>query len=350
MTAKWPGRLHSAWRAYRLRWKRRYFLARAIRRRGQLVSVVNRTDLINPDDIIGFSTVRNEIERIEHFLEWHRKLGVSHFLIVDNQSDDGTAELLEAQPDVSLWTTKHSYKASRFGVDWLNFLLFRYGHGHWCLTLDADELFLPPHAGDGALRRLVRWLDNVGAEAIGAIMLDLYPKGQLGAQVFEQGQDPLDILRWFDRDGLHVQERADFRSDLVRGGVRGRLFFGQEPNRAPTLNKVPLIKWNRRYAYMTSTHIALPPRLNHVAWCGAKALPSAVLLHTKFLPSILKKSAEEKLRKEHFAKSALYDAYYDALAKGPELWTPDSVELEGWQQMTKLGLMKTGDFSDQDRS
>ena len=51
-------------------------------------------------------------------LDHHRKLGVRHFLIVDNASTDGTAQLLD-QPDISLWTTSASYKASRFGMDWL---------------------------------------------------------------------------------------------------------------------------------------------------------------------------------------------------------------------------------------
>jgi hypothetical protein len=342
--------LYHAWRAYRLRWKRRYFLARAIRRKRQLHPVKNRTDTIQPHDIICFSTVRNELERIGHFLEHHRALGVAHFLIVDNGSSDGTTEFLTSQSDVSVWTASTSYKAARFGVDWLTYLQFRYGHGHWCLTLDADELFLPPYAQNGALVPLINWLDAVGAPSLGATMLDLYPKGPVGLADHQPGQDPLRILRWFDRKGLSVEPRAEFQSDLVRGGVRGRVFFSEKPDRAPTLNKVPLVKWNRRFAYLTSTHLILPPRLNRVKSIGAKQLPSAVLLHTKFLPSIVQKSADEKLRKEHFANSDLYDAYYDALSSSPDLWCAESVEFQDWRQLVDLGLMKTGDLPDQYRS
>ena len=82
--------------------------------------------------------------RLPHFLDYYRRLGVDHFLFVDNGSDDGTAEYLAAQPDVSLWATNHSYRLARFGVDWLGWLQWRYGHGHWCLTVDADELLVYP--------------------------------------------------------------------------------------------------------------------------------------------------------------------------------------------------------------
>ena len=74
--------------------------------------------------------MRNEIIRLPYFLEYYRKLGVAHFLIVDNDSDDGTGEYLADQPDVSLWHTTHSYKLSRFGVDWLTWLQIKIGRAH----------------------------------------------------------------------------------------------------------------------------------------------------------------------------------------------------------------------------
>ena len=49
----------------------------------------------------------------------YRRLGVDHFLVIDNGSDDGSFEQLADQPDVSLWRTEARYRAARFGVDWL---------------------------------------------------------------------------------------------------------------------------------------------------------------------------------------------------------------------------------------
>ena len=47
-------------------------------------------------------TVRNEIVRLPYFLDYYRRLGAGHFLVVDNGSDDGTHEYLADQPDVSV--------------------------------------------------------------------------------------------------------------------------------------------------------------------------------------------------------------------------------------------------------
>ena len=35
------------------------------------------------------STMRNETFRMQYFLDYYRKLGFEHFVIIDNQSDDG---------------------------------------------------------------------------------------------------------------------------------------------------------------------------------------------------------------------------------------------------------------------
>ena len=127
---------------YVLRLARKRWRIRAFRKRRELRTLVDRTDLIAPDNILLFSTLRNERVRLPFFLRYYRDLGVSHFLIVDNDSDDGSREYLQAQPDVSIWTTPHSYKRARFGVDWLNWLQMKYGHDHWCLVGDPDEFFV----------------------------------------------------------------------------------------------------------------------------------------------------------------------------------------------------------------
>ena len=78
--------------------------------------------MIKPNDILLFSTIRNEEIRLPFFLKYYRNLGIIHFILVDNHSSDGSLALLKGQPDVSIWQTEHSYKKSHFGVDWLNCL------------------------------------------------------------------------------------------------------------------------------------------------------------------------------------------------------------------------------------
>ena len=334
--------VHGLWHAYRLRWKRRRFLFRIWRKRNQISVSADRTNDIGKNAILAFSTVRNERVRLPYFLEHYRKLGVDHFLFVDNDSDDGTAEYLSAQTDVSLWRTKHSYRLSRFGMDWLGWLQWKFGHGHWCLTVDADELLIYPTYETRDLKALTAWLDAQGTASFGAMMLDLYPKGPLEDARYDPGEDPTQTLCWFDPDNYRDQVHHYYGNTWIQGGVRDRVFFAQAPERAPTLNKTPLVRWSRRYAYVSSTHQILPTRLHDVFDLEGGSKVSGALLHTKFLPIIGKKSKEEIERQQHFQNSSLYAAYHQLLTQNPDLWYDGSCRYEGPDQLVELGLMSKG--------
>lgn len=330
------------WEAYRLRLKRRSFLWRALRKRRELVRIADRTRQIRPGAILLFAVMRNEADRLPFFLQHYRGLGVDHFLIVDNGSTDGTAEMLRDAGDVSLWRTMASYRSSRFGLDWVTWLMIRHGHDHWCLTVDADELLIYPYHDTRPLPALTEWLDASDLPAFPAMMLDLYPKGCLGAQPYRPGQDPRRILSWYDAGNYTITRQRRSDALWIQGGPRARAFFADRPRRAPTLTKIPLVRWNRRWAYLNSTHALLPRRLNRVydEW-GGEAI-SGLLLHTKFLDLIVGKSAEEKNRGEHFGRPGDFDPYYEALIADPELWTPHSSRLGDWRQLEAQGLMSRG--------
>ena len=120
------------------------------------------------------------------------------------------------------------------------------------------------------------------------------------------------------------------------------MFFADRPRHAPTLSKIPLVRWNRRWVYLNSTHAILPARLNEVYdQTGGEAI-SGLLLHTKFLPEVVRKAAEEKDRREHFGRPEIFDSYYDSLMDSPDFWTPRSTRLESWRQLEALGLMSRG--------
>ena len=326
--------------AYRLRWKRRRLLARAFRKRRQLSAVADRTAAIRPGAILLFICVRNEAARLPFFLRHHRALGVDHILAVDNGSTDGTAQLLADTPDVSLWRTDASYRLSRFGLDWVTWLMIRFGHGHWCLTLDADEILVYPNWPTRPLPALTDWLDRTGRRSMGALMLDMYPEGPLDATPYVPDTDPTDVLTHFDAGNYMIQRQEPMGNLWVQGGPRARAFFSTEPRRAPTLQKVPLIRWDRRFVYVNSTHAALPRALNDIYAEGERL--TGALLHTKFLDGIALRSAEEMERREHFANAALYDDYYRSLIERPVLHVPHSTRYLGWRHLEGLGLISRG--------
>jgi hypothetical protein len=307
--------------------------------------MVDRTSKITRDSILLFSTFRNEKVRLPFFLRYYRELGVDHFLFVDNDSDDGGREYLAQQPDVSLWTTKASYKRARFGADWLNWLQRKYGHGHWSLVVDADEFFVYPFCDTRPLRALTDWLDASSIKSFSAMLLDMYPKGPFDAQPYREGQDPFEIASWFDSGNYVINRNRKFGNLWIQGGPRMRMFFADAPERAPALNKVPLVKWHRSYAYVSSTHSLLPRGLNQVydEWGGEKA--SGVLLHAKFLDTFGVKAAEEMARRQHYANSHEYRAYHETVGTEPDLWCKWSEKYINWRQLEILGLMSKGNWA-----
>ncbi len=331
--------------SYRMRWARKRLRFRAVRKRHELRRVADRTGQIKPDEILLFSTQRNEKIRLPYFLDYYRDMGVTHFLIVDNDSTDGTVDYLADQPDVSVWQTRASYKKARFGVDWLNYLQSRYGHKHWCLTVDPDEFLQYPFCDTRPLRALTDWLDACSIRAFSAMLLDMYPKGRLEDQPYLPGQNPLEIACWFDSGNYTMTRNPHYWNLWIQGGPRSRVFFPDEPYRAPALNKIPLVKWDRRYAYVHSTHMLLPRGLNLVydEWGGEKA--SGVLLHAKFLDTFADKASEEILRQQHYAESYEYRAYVENLRQDPQLWCNWSERFINWRQLEILGLMSKGNWA-----
>ncbi len=330
------------WTWYKLVWKRRRLLWRAFRSRHTLNPIQNRLTNTTADSVLVFVCVRNEMGRLPHFLDYYRRLGVSHFLIVDNDSSDGTAAFLAEQNDVSLWSTEASYREARFGLDWISYLLMRYGHDRWCLHVDADELLDFAHSDTKSILDLTHWLSDAGQVAFGALMLDLYPRGKLDAT--RTSLDPLEHLQWFDAGPYRSKRQKPLENLWVQGGARERMFFSDQTERSPTLNKLPLVRWHWRYAYVNSTHSILPRHLNRFYDGPNGDTPSGVLLHTKFLPEVISKSEEDRHRKQHFHDPDRFATYYEAVETAPVLWHEASTKLEDWRQLEKLGMLKPGDF------
>ncbi len=331
--------------SYGLRLERKRWRYRAMRKSRELSPLVNRTAYIREGDLLVFCTLRNEAKRLPYFLEYYRGLGINHFLFVDNDSTDGSADFLAEQPDVSVWRTNASYKRSRFGMDWINWLLMKYGQDHWCLTVDPDEFLIYPFCDTRPLRALTDWLDASSIKSFGAMLLDMYPKGPIGTLPYRAGQDPLDIAMWFDSGNYTIERNHKYGNLWIQGGPRARVFFPDAPEHAPALNKVPLVKWDNRYAYISSTHSLLPRGLNLIydEWGGEKS--SGVLLHTKFLDTFVHKAEEELERGQHYAGSREYKVYAERGQASPDLWCTWSEKYINWRQLEILGLMSKGNWA-----
>ena len=331
--------------SYQLRWQRKRWRWQALLKARELSVVHDRTSRIGPDDILLFCTFRNEDQRLPYFLQYYRDLGVNHFLMVDNDSDDGGADLVADQSDVSLWHTKAAYGAARFGVDWLTYLQGKYAHDHWALTVDVDEFFVYPFCDTRPLRALADWLDASEVRSFGAMLLDMYPKGPVSAQPYRRGDDPFRTASWFDAGNYTITRNHHLRNLWIQGGPRARMFFANKPKQAPALNKIPFVKWQRPYTYVSSTHMLLPRGLNLVYDQAGGEKTSGVLLHAKFVDTFSTRASEEAARAEHYGGAVEYKSYLDREGADPDFWCKWSEQYINWRQLESLGLMSKGNWA-----
>jgi len=291
------------------------------------------------NDIILFACLRNEKPRMTYFTDYYRKLGVKHFCFVDNNSDDGFIDWAKNYDDISVWHTEASYKKSNFGMLWLNFLLTKYGRNHWCVVVDPDEFLVYPYMETRNLNSLASFLEEDKRDCMHALMLDAYSNQALEDTKLLEGQSPFDICPYFDRDG-YIQAPGWSNGVWVRGGVRMRKQFQDRPEQAPSLNKIPFIKWRKGYHYRMSMHDAYPLRLNRPHAQNTVSV-SGALFHFKLISTLVEKASEELHRNEHYAAGREYARYRNATEA--EYFDPGiSVRYQGTRQLTSLGLISPG--------
>jgi hypothetical protein len=322
-----------------------------------------------PEEIRLFSKCRNEKLRLPAFLKHYRKLGVQRFFIIDNASDDGSAEFLKAQPDVHVFNTDGSFRAARGGTDWLNAVLQEFGVGHWCVTVDVVELLHYPGSESVGLRGLVHYLDDQGYQALHCLLLDMYP-GQSLREATEIGDDLVAVAPWFDPGPYRRFPCEDCPHVLIYGGVRERVFYPEaraddlmrklhvklyhrllfnlpvardsqrlrahRPHFPPCLTKVPLVRWDADTRYVNVNHFVSPRKL---------APEAGVLLHFKLLADFHQRADQEVARKEYYDGAVEFRRYSAKLRADREITfrNADSVRLESDAQLVALGLMRDSD-------
>lgn len=285
------------------------------------------------------STMRNEAFRVAYFLEHHRKLGFEHFIIVDNQSDDNLRALVRDAPDVTVFSANGSYKASRFGIVWVNHILSTYAVDKWILHVDPDEFLVYPECDREPIGELARKLEGAGMKALPTILVDMYSARPVTENACLPGQNPLEVCSYFDGDTYSESVQNPLSVKHIRGGPRARVFFGGNVAESPMLNKTPLVRWRPHYAFARSTNEIWPPYLAGNLFAKRKGMAGA-LLHFKFLSEFVAKIEEERERKEHCEE---YSDYSNALDRAASMsfMTENSVRYEGWRSLARCALIST---------
>jgi len=89
--------------------------------------------------------IKNEIDVIETNIRTHAKLGVDAFVIMDNNSNDGTRELLSKlskEFDITIYDEKGIFQQKKW-VTKLAFEAKKKYNPDWIINSDADEFWIP---------------------------------------------------------------------------------------------------------------------------------------------------------------------------------------------------------------
>jgi len=216
--------------------------------------------------------------------------------------------------------------------DWTDALRDRFGCGHWCLTLDANELLCFPAMEQLTLHDLTQYCDRHRCEGLFTLLLDLYPAGALSDAPYSAGESLIEAFPFFDAAGYVASRGVTFPPISVNGGPRRRVFGGQRPDKIfAVLRKTPLIRWRQGIAYRSVTHTHSPIRLADI---------TGALLHFKFMKDFAAFVTEEAARGERLPQ---YESYARTVSEQPDLVirAERSCRYEDSRQLVELGLMKS---------
>jgi hypothetical protein len=283
---------------------------------------------VAPDAIVLVCVMRNAAPYLPAFLEHYRRLGIARFAVVDDRSDDGTRELLDAAPDVDRFESHLSFREAGGSMGWRDALVARYGRNRWYVSVDADEFLLYPNSETRPLAAFVADLERAGLRRSLGPMLDLYPRGALGAAVLHPGQHPLAVSPLIDGEGYRISRERIGTS--IWGGPRTRLFGGE--NR---LSKFPVIFVDEATQFSGGTHHAPLPLARNFA------VPTCALLHFKFSAASLGEFRAFVAEGAHFGGSAFYRRIVESGVFGADLDLAyeGSLPVGATQELVRRGFM-----------
>ncbi|ETX30030.1 glycosyltransferase family 2 protein [Roseivivax isoporae] len=218
----------------------------------------------------------NEANILREFLAHYRSICRPSFFIVDDRSDDGTAEILAGEPDVTVFHPVLGSDYRQHQATWRNEILDAYGDGLWCLVPDIDEHFVWPDAEDRPFADYCDALADEGAEAVVTLMVDMYADAGLRDHVFDAGlgHSLREAFPYFDGPApaphgyfmrrLRRRALSQYATPPVRllGGMRARLFDGID-----VPSPIASFLLERLHRLDRPIHAALPERAaERLAW------------------------------------------------------------------------------------
>lgn len=264
----------------------RFLLSKPLRRRqvAQMSKRLYGPSFIPEGKPIVFCCFKNASYHLRAFIEHHQQLGFEYFVMMDNGSTDGSADMLKAYSGVTLYRSDAPFCTHQ--SEMREYLLNLYGRNRWCLQLDVDEHFRWLDYKNVSLSDFINTLERNRWTAVVAHMVDVFGHKPPSVHPRYSADSPsIDTLRarypyftgadlisrpYIFGTPLHRNTVSNPRIPCLYGGVRKSLFGTED-----FLTKHPFFFYGGSVKpVFTSAHTI----------CGASIADfSAILLHYKLV-------------------------------------------------------------------
>jgi len=293
------------------------------------IELIKRREQTEIEEPILVCAVKNDLNRIKMQIEHHRKLGIIHFIYIDNVSTDGTFEWLNEQNDVTLYRVKAPYdSATRNG--WWHRAVENEGYGKWYLFLDSDELFVYPGMENANIQKYIGFLEMKKINITTTPLIDMYSPNKIFESV--SYENVKDVYCFFDIK--YLQERQ-YTNWVTFGGPRLRIF-----SYTPQLTKHSLLKMEKNY--VVDSHKVYPFHKN------TETGVTAFLLHYKFLFEDIEKTLEAIKKENYYHGSKSYKTYMKFYKQNSNIsfYNSDSQKLNSSMDLLKINIIDKNFFEE----
>lgn len=260
------------------------------------------------NEAIVICVVKNDVRKIKEFYQHYRNLGVKKFAMLDNDSTDGTFDWLIKQEDTDLFKTTIPYSTNRRQA-WINKIVSYYGFNKWYLIVDSDELLMYEDMENRSLSELIDFAALNKISRVRTLTVDMY-SNQLFKEENNNDEEYVSKYIYFDSNNYRECKRYSFHH--VEGGMRVRMFKGENSRFAPYLTKYPLMFFESGDIQYNS-HFSFPFYKNFKSPCWG------ALFHYKFLSSDMQKYKEIAESGSFYGGSYEYKQYIRIYQENPNM-------------------------------
>ena len=203
---------------------------------------------LGSDEAVAICVGNNAEYYLPTFFDWHRRLGIEHFLYIDNCSTDASVDLAASESGATVVKCDERWKLFEKFIR--SDITRRFVKSGWCAMIDSDELLQYDGHDTVTLPEFLKHENERGYTAVIAQMLDMFPEGDIRDASGLSYDECIRDFRYFDLRNITRLGYYDVFSGLLKdnritnpdtcflmGGIRMTM-FGEDCY----LTKHPLIR------------------------------------------------------------------------------------------------------------